>query len=242
MKELGLIGFGKFGKLIHSFLKEHFDIFIYDPLAVPGAGVNFAPLAECAGKEIVIFAVPVQNLEETLIEMKDSIKKDAQVFDVCSVKVKPVELMKKHLPAHCDIVGTHPLFGPAGVKEGLKSFDIVLSPVRTERLDDITAFLKNKLGFNPILKAPEEHDREMAVVQGLTHFLAKALNKMDIKNSELKTLSFEHMFKVRELLKYDSDALLYTIENENPFAVDVRNEFIKKLIEINNDLIKKLNN
>jgi prephenate dehydrogenase len=241
MKEIGLIGFGKFGKLIHSFLKDHFNISIYDPLVMQDQDYSFTSLAECAGKDIVVLAVPVQNLEETLFKIKTYIKKKALVFDVCSVKVKPVELMKRNLPGDCRIIGTHPLFGPAGVKEGLKSFDVVLCPVRPQKLDSVILFLKDVLGLNIIFKTPEEHDREMAVVQALTHFLAKALNKMDINEHELKTLSFEYLFKVKELLKFDSDALLYTIENENPFAEDVRKKFIEILVGVDNDLKRQLN-
>jgi len=38
------------------------------------------------------------------------------------------------------------------------------------------------------------------------------------------------------MLKYETDDLFKTIENENPFAKDIRNSFIDKLVKINEKL------
>ena len=112
MKEIGLIGYGNFGKLIYSILKDHFKIHIYDVKTDGSDDFKFSSLQECAGKNIVIISVPVQSMEKVLIDIKGFVKKESLVFDVSSVKMKPSDLMARILPEDCEIIATHPLFGP----------------------------------------------------------------------------------------------------------------------------------
>ena len=83
---------------------------------------------------------------------------------------------------------------------------------------------------------PEEHDKKMAMIQGLSHFIAKALKEIDITSSEINTLSYDYLYKMKEIIENDSDALFDTIEIENPYAKEYREKFIAKLIEINEEL------
>jgi prephenate dehydrogenase len=238
MRDVGLIGFGNFGKIVYSILKNEFNIFVYDKNIEVAKGVNYSGLKECAEKEIIILAVPVQDIEEVLHEIKDFIKNGALIFDVSSVKIKPIDLMLKILPEYCQIIATHPLFGPSSIKKEDRELKIVLCPVRTKILEKITGFLAEKLKFQVIIKSAEEHDREMAMVQALSHFLAKALNEINIKSSDLSTLSYNHLLKMKEILENDTKALFETIENENPFAAEYREKLIDKLIEIHEELEK----
>ena len=61
----------------------------------------------------------MQKLEPVLKEVAPFIKPGALVVDVASVKVKPTGWMEQHVPAHADIVGLHPLFGPQSGKNGI---------------------------------------------------------------------------------------------------------------------------
>lgn len=232
MKEIGLIGFGNFGALIYSFLKEFFKIHVYD-INQKNKNIDFSSLEDCISKEIIIIALPVQHLRDFLIKIKNKINKNALVIDVSSVKVKPVNIMKELLPKSCNILGTHPLFGPESIKNGIDELKIVLTPVRLDNIEGIIGFLKGKLKLNVIIKTPLEHDREMAFVQGLTHFIGKALNEMGLNDSELKTLSYDYLYKMMETIKNDSEDIFYAIENENAFVKEYRDKFIKKLKEIN---------
>jgi prephenate dehydrogenase len=239
MKEIGLIGYGNFGKFLASHLSQYFIINVYDinlNNKEDNNNIIFSDLNSCLKKEIIILSIPVQYLEKFLIDHSRLFNQDAFVFDVSSVKMKPVMLMEKYLSGNTQIIGTHPLFGPQSAVNGIKGFKIVLCPGHTAKSDKVIKFLSEKLGLNVIIKSPEDHDMEMAFVQGLTHFIAKAMHDIKIPDLSLKTPTFEKLYAMYEILKNDTPELFYTIENENPFSKDVRRLFVDKLKEIDNKL------
>lgn len=233
MKDVGLIGFGEFGRFMVEHLKAHCNIFVYDKRnlydAADDYGITVGDLSEVASKEVVILAVPVQFLEELLLEIKEYVQPSALIVDVSSVKKKPLELMEKYLPDSVEIVGTHPLFGPQSAKNGIEGLKIVLCPLRTNSEDKIKNFLSKKLKLEVLVKTPEEHDQQMAYVQGLTHFIGKAVNEMDIQGGDVNTLAFEKLLEIKNMLKDDSWDLFLTMERENPFAAEVRRGFLEQL-------------
>ncbi|HPO50086.1 MAG TPA: prephenate dehydrogenase/arogenate dehydrogenase family protein, partial [Spirochaetota bacterium] len=148
-KEIGLIGYGNFGKFISKILSETFRIYVYDCVVKNDKNdlknIFFSSIEETCSKDIIILSTPVQYLEDCLLKIRDLIKKDALVFDVCSVKIKPVELMLKYLPKTVEIIGTHPLFGPQSAKSGIANLNMVLTNVRSERFQRVKKFIEEKL-------------------------------------------------------------------------------------------------
>jgi prephenate dehydrogenase len=236
MKEIGIIGFGQFGQFMARYLARWFDVVVCDVAdrkdEAEKIGVKFADFEEVVSKEIVIFSVSLKSFESVLIESSKHLRADALVIDVCSVKIKPIELMLRHLPASVEIIGTHPLFGPQSGREGIEGLKIALCPVRTVRSEEVKNFLVDELKLVVLEKSPEEHDREMAHVQVLTHFVARALFELHVEDSELATVSYEELMKAASLLAEDSWELFQTIQQGNPFADERRKAFIEKLIEL----------
>lgn len=236
MQNLGIIGFGNFGKLLTRALKPFFNISVYDSADIKQTalkmGVIPTDLKTVSSKEIVILAVPVRVFKSVLLQIKDNLKAGTLVLDVSSVKVKPVELMEKYLPKDVELIGTHPLFGPESTKNGFVGLNITLCPIRTKRLDCLKDFLNKHFQLNIFEKTPQQHDKEMAYVQVLTHFVAKALQQIDIPTPSQSTRAYENLFQMKEYLRYDSEALFMTLQQENPFGAEIRKEFFEKLIEI----------
>ncbi|TVQ75172.1 MAG: prephenate dehydrogenase/arogenate dehydrogenase family protein, partial [Phycisphaeraceae bacterium] len=112
MPEIGVIGFGAFGRFLCETLAHHADIGVCDQRDIAeearAIGVAALDLAEVAARPIVIVAVTVNHFEEVLASVAKLITPGAIVVDVASVKMRPIELMQRHLPAQCDILGTHP--------------------------------------------------------------------------------------------------------------------------------------
>src|SRR5690606_8651320 len=127
------------------------------------------------------------------------------------------------------VVGTHPLFGPESAREGVAGLQIVLcgDPDHGGPQDVacVRDFLAGTLGLQVFESTPEEHDRTMAVVQGLTHLVAKVLSRMNAANQPITTSSFDLMMKSADMLRNDSDQLFRAIEQMNPYAGDVRRSF-----------------
>ncbi len=242
-RELGFIGFGNFGKFIMPYLKPYFNVTVYDRLNFSSeavtAGVKWGTLEETASKEYVALAVPVQYLEELLLQIKHSVKPKALVFDLSSVKVKPIELMLKYLPSTVDIIGTHPLFGPQSGKNGIAGLNMVICPVRTKKNGILQRFFAEELKLNVMERTPVVHDKQMAYVQALTHFVGRAVNAMDIPDVEQKTPAYQYLLDIKRNLGQDSMELFLTIELENPFAKEVRDNFIEELNNLNKALSEK---
>lgn len=228
-KTLGLIGFGQFGRLAASLLADRFNIVVHDAAglreAIEGLGFRAGTLEEAAAADVVVVAVPVAAMREVLERISAHVKPGALVVDVGSVKVLPAQWMVATLPSHADIVATHPLFGPQSARGGLEGQRLVICPVRGERHQRI-AEIAEGLGLVVSITTPEEHDREMAYVQALTHLIGRALVSLDIPDEELKTRSYQHLLDLCGLVGGDSFELFTAIQTMNPHAREVAERFV----------------
>ncbi|MBW3538356.1 prephenate dehydrogenase/arogenate dehydrogenase family protein [Candidatus Parcubacteria bacterium] len=242
MISVGVIGFGTFGRFMCSYLKPFCNIGVYDqrPLAEEAGrfGVAFEPVERLAKRPVIIIAVPVQAQEDLLRQMAPVINPLALVVDVSSVKLKPVALMEKHLPATCQILATHPLFGPFSGKHGIAGLTVITWPVRVkpETYAKAKAFLVQTLKLVVKERSPEEHDRQMAHVLALTLFIGRALSQMQIPDSELKTATYQHLIDLENIVRADTPELFRSIQAENPFADEVRQRFLRQLQQIESEM------
>ena len=242
-QSLGLIGVGAFGALAAKHLAPHFDLVLHD-VAVDVADLarslnaRVGDLRAAASCDIVMLAVPVQKLRQVLADIAPLVKPDALILDVASVKMKPVAAMKEILPPTVSLVGTHPLFGPQSGKNGIEGLNVALCEIRGNRCAEVERFCADTLGLRVFQTTPEEHDREAAYVQGLTHMLAKIVVALDLPPMRFPTRTYETMLQMVEMVRYDSDELFRAIERENPFAEQAKKEFFAAARKLEEGLSK----
>jgi prephenate dehydrogenase len=223
---IGLIGLGAFGRLIAAHLGGRFPLFGFDPAVNdPVKGVILSTLAQAAACDVVILAVPVPALRETTRVIRPHLRAGALVLDVGSVKVVPAQIMREELPDDVDIIGTHPMFGPQSARGGIKGLKIVLCPIRGRWTRPLAGWLRRTFGLDAIIATPEEHDREAAMVQGLTHLIAKVLVEMEPLPHAMTTASFDLLMRAVDMVRHDAPEVFYAIERMNPFVPDVRRKF-----------------
>lgn len=224
---LGLIGYGAFGRLTARHLSAWFDILAHDPATTEGDGMAaLVSLEAAAACPTVVMAVPVEALEVTLKAIRPHLRPDALVIDVGSVKVKPAQLMAEGLPEGVQVVGTHPLFGPQSARNGVDGLRIAVCEVRgTKDARRVAAFCRRALKLRVFQVSPEDHDREAATVQGLTHLIARVLLAMEPLPTRMTTASFERLMQAVNMVRHDSPAVFRAIERDNPFAAEVRERF-----------------
>ena len=236
---VGIIGFGRFGQFAATHLKKHFQVFVYNKndkrKIAENIGVTFVGLEECATKNIVLLCVPISKFEDVLQQIIPFLKKDTIVADVCSIKENPVKVMKEIVPKDCECIGTHPLFGPDSVKNGLENKKIVLCPVRTKKLIEIKNFL-SKLGLTVIISTPEEHDKQMARSLGLIHLLGRSLDKIGVSNVEMTTPTHEMFIELVKIVNNDSEQLFLDMQHYNRFSQGIRKKLLKELTKIDGEL------
>ena len=238
--EIGWIGFGAFGRFAVPHLSTELDVVVADrgdvSAAAADVGVAVVPVAEAARRSIVILAVPVQNLDELLLEISPHLREDALVIEVGSVKVRPAELLEQRLGADVRFLGLHPMFGPQSGRNGLAGLKVVVCrPSRQGPRDEELACIKrylSSLELELLEMEAVDHDRDMAYVQGLTHWMAKALREIHLPDLRLATPAYRHLLKIEEILREDSLDLFLTIQRENPFAEAARRELEARLSEI----------
>lgn len=118
--------------------------------------------------KVVILSVPLDAAVEIAENIGPKLGRDQLLMDFCSLKERIVKKMLDSTQA--DVAGAHPLFGP--YTESIKGQNVALCPGRGEA--GLKWFEKELKGKGAVVTVidPVEHDRNMAVVQGLTHFLA----------------------------------------------------------------------
>ncbi|WP_245185362.1 prephenate dehydrogenase/arogenate dehydrogenase family protein [Falsiroseomonas frigidaquae] len=232
--ELGLIGFGAFGRLMARHLQPYFRLLAHDSAEAPAPaeGVTFTDLARAAACPVVVLAVPVDQLPAVIAALRPHLRPGTVVVDVGSVKVRPTEAMLAGLPPDVEIVGTHPLFGPQSARQGIAGLKLALCPIRGRSAFRIGAFLRRVLRLRVVLTTPEAHDREMAVAQGLTHLIAAVLVRMEPLPTRMTTRSFGLLMQAVGMVRHDPPGVFDAIERANPYAAEVRARFLDLTAEM----------
>ena len=238
-KTLGIIGLGAFGRFMVRHLSPYVDIRGYDRMPPSpellqrdqAEQMTIARLELVASSDIVVFAVPLENLEEAATLAAPHIRPGALVVDVTSVKVRPLQILSRIIPEHAELLGTHPLFGPQSGKNGIASLRLALCPVRIapDRYYRICDFLTDNLRLLILKTDPDAHDREMARVQAMTHFISRALREIGLEPSPMATRAYEKLQEFASIVLSDSWDLFLTIEKGNPYAGDLRRKLIEEL-------------
>jgi prephenate dehydrogenase len=232
---LGLIGYGAFGRLIHPFLAEDFDVIVHDVLpSVALAAVRHGTLEQAATADVIVLAVPVAAMRKVVREVAAHLRPGALVLDVGSVKCLPAAILADALPAGAAIVGTHPLFGPQSFARGA-ALKVVLCPIRGNRAGAVRRWLRRR-GVAVVSTTPEAHDRDMAMAQGMTHMVGKLVGAM-VTNPRMSTPSFDLLRAAADMVSHDSPAVFDAIQRDNPFAAEVQARFFALADALRRDLL-----
>lgn len=232
MLNLGLIGFGRFGQFAARHLRSRLHLFVWDlrdqRKKAASLGLTWGTLEEAASCQVVLLAVPIAEMPTALAQVVPWLRPGALLMDVCSVKMVPLEWMLAAAPAEVEVLGAHPLFGPHSGRSGIEGLSIVLCPGRTGRTAMVERFLE-EMGMNVAVTSAEEHDREMARAQALTHFVARGLAAAGVTDQRLKTPSYERLLRVVETLTRENSELYRDIQTYNPFAAEARARLLDEL-------------
>lgn len=177
MKILIIGGTGETGRWFAEFYKKHgFDVVIWGINKRKDIAeelcVEFADDLEAGIKnsDIVMISVPINITEQTISEIAPKMPPGSLLMDITSVKTIPVDTMRKYTPENVEFLGTHPMFGPS--IPDLRGQIVIFTPVkgRSTKWFPVIKSLYEDNGAHIEIMDPVEHDRMMAVVQGLTHF------------------------------------------------------------------------
>ena len=226
MNSIGIIGFGRFGKILSNILQKGFMIKAYD--LNPGVSYNsvqFTSLEEVLNERVIFIAVPIRHFESLIAEISEKLKKHTTIIDVCSVKIYTSKILINNLPNNIGIISSHPMFGP----------DSYLSNKKLKMMMHNTRDVYNQFSFwkkffsdqniNILEMTPDMHDRLAANTQGITHFLGRALKEFGIQKTNLDTQGFRDLIDLVDQTCHDTWELYTDLQLYNPYT----NNMIEKL-------------
>lgn len=207
-------GAGQMGQWFERFFADYGLTVLVADLDTPQT-----PREVAAQADVVIISVPIAKVVEVIRDIAPHLKPDAALMDITSVKQRPLDAMLKAFAG--EVVGTHPLFGPK--EKSMDGCTVVLCPGRGERWLNWLKDLLEQAGAQVKVTSATEHDRLMAVVQGLAHFvliaLEKAIRQLGVSPQDLEDFSTPTFATLHSLAQrlLSQDAQLYAcIQLANP--------------------------
>lgn len=189
--------------------------------------------------DLIIFSVPIDNMVETIKDVAPYAPENSLLMDMTSIKKEPSEALKKYSPENTEILPCHPMFGPR--IPSLEGQVIILTPIenRSEKtLNLIKNFLESKKA-KVVITTPEEHDKTMSVVQGLTHFsyisIASTIKKLNInvkRSREFASPVYSLMLDMISRIVSQNPYLYYSIQKSNPETLKSRKTLIEEEIKL----------
>ncbi len=237
--QIGVIGLGRFGFLWARFLAEHFPVIAYNrsPGRTVPPGVRAGSLEEAAASPVVFLCVAISAVKAVAGQIAPLLAKETLVADTCSVKVYPLSVLESELPGHVRILGTHPMFGPDSVKGGMKGLPMILCPRRIsqEGLDYWDRFF-TEAGLSTLIMSADQHDREAAFTQGVTHFIGRVLSDLRLQPSSIATLGYRKLLEVMEQTCNDPWQLFVDLQRYNPHTGEMRAKLQHSLSKLLDEL------
>ncbi len=242
METMGIVGFGSFGALLARLIAPYGEVFVYDrrkvtaPLPANVRAATFTKVARCS---VIVIATDLMGIAPVCERLAPLVRPQTIVMDICSVKVRPAQIMREKLSDACRLLATHPLFGPnsiTGNGDSCEGMVMVWHELAGGPFPELEALFAEKLGVTIRRMTPEEHDRQMAWVHALTFFVGRGLLMMDIPQPELDTGYYQKLRDLYALEKTHSRALFDTIEAGNPYAAEIRQRFITTLQQLDSEV------
>ncbi|RMF10096.1 MAG: prephenate dehydrogenase/arogenate dehydrogenase family protein [Candidatus Neomarinimicrobiota bacterium] len=216
---VGILGWGRFGRLLGTLLEQRFQLRVFDRR--PPDDDRAVSLEDVLREQTLFLCVPIREFKPLIKTIAPRLRPGTTVIDVCSVKVYPVTVMREHLPESVDIIATHPLFGPDSWQIPTEH-RMVMYPVRdrAQTYDHWRSFFTDQQ-IKVLEMEPEQHDRLAARTQGITHFVGRVLREARIDSTPIDTLGFQDLLHVVEQTCNDSWELFLDLQNFNPYTMSM---------------------
>ncbi len=204
-----IYGYGRIGRTFHKILAEHY-VKVYDK----NPEISEIDRNDIKKFNVVVLCIPESSYEEALKQ----VRKSTLIVDVSSTKEKTLPILRRSGHKYLSI---HPLFG-----ENIYPYfsEVVYVESNCEEAESFLSILR-KDGMKIV--SVEEHDREMAKVQGVPHFLLLALSEY-VKDVRCSTALLKALLALSSRVRSQNPEVMSRIQE---VSVKERKSFIKFLEE-----------
>lgn len=252
---IGIIGFGNFGQFLAKHFVRHGHVVIATSRgdysqAAEVIGVKFYPDADdfCEDHpDVVIVCTSILSTGDMLRTFPlQRLKRNTLFCDVLSVKQFPKQLFQQLLPPDFDILCLHPMFGPDSGKHSWKDLPLVFDKVRigtelcrVERCASLLGIFE-AAGCRMVEMSCEEHDRQAASSQFITHTVGRMLGTMELTETTINTKGFESLLSLVDNTYNDSFELYYGLFMYNKNATAELSRLELALTTVKSELFDRL--
>jgi len=203
-------------------------------------GVKFSDNNRIAmSADITIITVPIEKTIATIKEVAPIVRDGSLIADFTSVKTDVCNALLKYTNKNAEIISIHPMFGPT--IPGIHGQIFILCPLRTEKWLSVIEKFLNYYKAKFVISTPEEHDKAMSVIQGLTHFtyisIGYTLKNLNFNVKESRKFAspiYNLMLDIIGRILSQDPHLYAHIQMENPLTQEVRKKFIESANVLNN--------
>lgn len=188
-------------------------------VAVCDKKTKLTPSALACSCDVVVVSVPIGQTVDVIEAIGPFLCQEGLLMDLTSLKTAPVEAMLKS--SRSEVIGCHPLFGPQ--IRSICGRHIVLCPARGKHWLPWLRSILQAAGAGIVETTPEEHDRRMALIQGLNHLnslsMGLVLSGSDVGLSDLapwSTAVFQEKLRIAEKVFRPNPRLYAEIMVLNP--------------------------
>lgn len=248
--KITIIGYGRFGKTLHSLLKEDFDVTIYTRnkkvVILSEERAEGSPtqkvtsdLAKAYESDVIFYAVPIASFADVIEQHRKYFRPEHLLIDVLSVKMHPAAIFTKALQGiTTQALLTHPMFGPDSSQKGFEGLPLVIDQFMADQ--ENYHFWKNyfeKKQLHVIEMDPQTHDKLAADSQGLTHFIGRLLADYPLHPTPIDTLGTKKLLEVKEQTCNDTWELFTNLQHYNPYTKKMRIKLGEKYDKLFNKLL-----
>ncbi|MFW6387649.1 MAG: prephenate dehydrogenase/arogenate dehydrogenase family protein [bacterium] len=208
-------------------LSKQFEVSVYNRTPrTPPEGCRLVQEDSLAQCDVLFLCVSIRAVGSVCERLAPILSSQTVVADTCSVKRVPVETMCRLLPEDIPVLGTHPMFGPDSVADHSHSLPVVVTPGRNSEGAE-RAWMRHfsNLGLDPRHMSVDDHDREAARTQGITHLVGRILGELDLPDSAIATTGYRRLQQLVEQTCNDPYELFEDLWRLNPHAPQAREEF-----------------
>mmetsp|Transcript_12577 Transcript_12577/g.23682 ORF Transcript_12577/g.23682 Transcript_12577/m.23682 type:complete len:415 (+) Transcript_12577:25-1269(+) len=242
--KIGIVGFGTFGQfLARRMVSQGHQVMAtsrsdkYNEIAKE-LGVEYYQSVDdfCEEHpEVVVLCTSILSTESVVSKFPFlRLKRDTLMVDVLSVKEFPKRLLLRTVPEEFDILCTHPMFGPDSGKGSWENLPLMYDQVRINERKGSKGTIKKKNksrcenflsifereGCRMIPMTCEEHDRQAASTQFITHTVGRMLGDMMLESTQINTKGYESLLTLIENTCNDSFELYYGLFMYNQNATE----------------------
>ena len=203
------------------------------------------------GSDLVIIATPLSSYKNVIFKIKNSLKNEAILTDVGSVKKKAISLIEKNIPKNISWISSHPIAGTeesgpdSGFADLFKNRWCILTPSKQTKDKDIRLLERfwKKIGCRVDIMDAKQHDYILSITSHIPHLIAYNIVHTTLNVKKKKN---------RDVIKYSAGGLrdFTRIAASNPIMwrdIFIQNrentsKMIDKFIENLKDLKKAIKN